>query len=472
MGHVVTRLFGAAAAGAFRKPLTALGLAAIAAALSLGIAARGLELDSSHGELIADADFYRRYRAFVEEFGDDWEDCLVVVEAGTDEPARRRARAFADDLAVRLAADRANVRRVEHRVETGALARAGLHYLAPGALRALAGRLRSAGPALAGLAGAPSVGAALSRLAGEVSSGLEARAGEPAQARPVVELAEALAAASRGEAAEPPGPGAWLPEGVPASLADGYYATADGSLLLVVADPEEEPGALAPTARSLAAIRSHLAVARAAHPGVPAGLTGRPVLNADEMATAFRDTTFTTVVAVVLVAGLFAVSCRGIGPALLVLLVLAAALSWTLGAATLAVGRLNLLSIVFFVVVVGLGVDFPIHLHARDREERAAGTWAGEAVVHAARETGPALLTAAVTTAVAFLAVGLADFRGIRELGLISAMGVLLALGAAVLLWPAYVAIVSRHGAAPPPRVRMPGVGRLAAAAARPRPTL
>ncbi len=462
----------AAAGAAFRRPLSALALAAAVAAASLAVAAWGLRLDASHGELIADADFYRRYRAFVAEFGDDWEDCLVVIEAGADEEARRRPREFADDLAARLAADRKHLRRVEHRVETAALARAGLHYLEPEALRTLASRLRTSGPALADLAAAPSLDAALIRLATEVRAGLEKGAGEPGEARPLVELVEALGRASRGEPAEPPGPGAWLPAGVAAAAADGYYATGDGSLLLVVADPEEEAGALDPTARSLVAIRGHLAAARAAHPGVRAGLTGRPVLNADEMGTAFRDTTFTTAIAVVLVAGLFAVSCRGIGPGVLVVLVLAAALAWTLGAATLAVGRLNLLSIVFFVVVVGLGVDFPIHLHARDREERAAGTWVGEAVVHAARETGPGLVTAAATTAVAFLAVGLADFRGIRELGLISAMGVVLALASAVLLWPAYVAIVSRHGAAPPPRVRMPGVEALARAALWPRPVL
>ncbi len=118
--------------------------------------------------------------------------------------------------------------------------------------------------------------------------------------------------------------------------------------------------------------------------------------------------------------------------------------SWLLGLVALTVGYLNLITAFIFAVLLGLGIDFGIHFYARWREERAAGHDAFEAMVHTHVHSGSASLLAATTTAGAFFALTLADFRGFSQFGGVAAGGVLLCLLAYFLVFPALVFAIER----------------------------
>lgn len=99
-------------------------------------------------------------------------------------------------------------------------------------------------------------------------------------------------------------------------------------------------------------------------------------------------------------------------------------------------GSLNLYSSLGTALLIGLGVDFGVHLSARHGGHREAGEDVETSILSAFRETGPPCVTAALTSAAAFLVLGLSDFRGIQQLGAMLAIGILTCLGASFLLLP------------------------------------
>jgi len=102
-------------------------------------------------------------------------------------------------------------------------------------------------------------------------------------------------------------------------------------------------------------------------------------------------------------------------------------------------GHLNLLSVAFAVLYVGLGVDFILHLCLRVKELRRARHELVPALIETARGVGTSLLICAITTAVGFFAFIPTDFDGISELGLISGSGMLISLAVSLTLVPALI---------------------------------
>lgn len=96
-------------------------------------------------------------------------------------------------------------------------------------------------------------------------------------------------------------------------------------------------------------------------------------------------------------------------------------------------GPVTAVGVGFAAILLGLGDDFTIHFGARVREMWLSGDTAEDAVEKAVVETGPGILSAALTTAAAFGVLGFASFRPLRELGIVTALGVVLLLAATVL---------------------------------------
>src|SRR4029079_8395833 len=133
------------------------------------------------------------------------------------------------------------------------------------------------------------------------------------------------------------------------------------------------------------------------------GVTGRPALEADEMRTTDRDSHRAEVLAL---CGVFlgvAMMLRSLWLALAGELALGVGIGWTFGWATLTVGELNLLSIVFLLALIGIGMDSLVQCCTRDREQAArraapAAVWAG-----VFRQVAAPINTACVGAAGAFL---------------------------------------------------------------------
>jgi predicted RND superfamily exporter protein len=110
------------------------------------------------------------------------------------------------------------------------------------------------------------------------------------------------------------------------------------------------------------------------------------------------------------------------------------------------VGSLNLLSIAFAVLFVGLGVDFGIQFSVRYRSERFKNDNLAEALAEGARRSAVPLSLAAMATAAGFLCFLPTDYRGLAELGKIAGAGMLVAFISSITALPALLKLLNPPG--------------------------
>ena len=121
-------------------------------------------------------------------------------------------------------------------------------------------------------------------------------------------------------------------------------------------------------------------------------------------------------------------------------------LATTTAAGLMMVGSLNLLSIAFAVLFIGLGVDFGIQYSVRYRSERFKNNDLEAALVHAAERSAVPLSLAAMATAAGFLSFLPTDYKGISELGKIAGVGMLVAFMASITVLPALLKMLNPPG--------------------------
>jgi len=161
-------------------------------------------------------------------------------------------------------------------------------------------------------------------------------------------------------------------------------------------------------------------------PGVNVGLTGEPVLDYDQMKQSEKDITIATIVSLFLCALIFIYGYNETGRPIKANVCLVIGLAYTLAFATLTIGHLNILTITFVPMLIGLAIDFGVHLITRYEEELRHGKTDEAAMIKAMVFTGQGIFTGALTTAGAFLAMAFTHFRGIQEMGIICGGGLLL----------------------------------------------
>ena len=217
----------------------------------------------------------------------------------------------------------------------------------------------------------------------------------------------------------------------------GLYLTfASGQMYAVLASAASEKVEV----RAIQRLRELVGETQLQVPGVNAGITGEPVLKHDEMSQAERDVSRAALLSLVLVAMIFICGYHEIRRPILATLCLLVGIGYTLGFATLAVGRLNILSITLVPILIGLAIDFGVHLISRYEEELRAGKDQQAAIHKALVFSGIGIFTSGFTTAGAFLAMLLTQFKGVREMGLISGIGLLVCLVPMMTLLPLMLA--------------------------------
>ncbi len=212
---------------------------------------------------------------------------------------------------------------------------------------------------------------------------------------------------------------------------------------LHLADANQSVNRLAAT---LAWVRESvgLIVAGSTTPDVEWGVTGLPAIEADETTEAINDSTIASLMAIGLITLVMFVAFRGLTVPLLAAGALLIGMAWSFGWLMVSVGHLQLLSVVFSVILLGLGIDFALLFVSRleliqdEHEDLASAT------ARVYRRMGPGMVTGAVTTAAAFAATALTNFKGMAEMGVIAAGGILLCLIAVLSAFPALLALTGR----------------------------
>lgn len=206
------------------------------------------------------------------------------------------------------------------------------------------------------------------------------------------------------------------------------FTSDDGRYLFVRVLPKGSISEMAEGARLLAKIEAVVAAAKPSDYGVGVRLAGGLPLNQEQHRRMTSDLSRASLIAFALVLLLLTAWLRRVEALLVLAIPLTAGICVTFAIAKLTIGQLNLVSGLLVSALIGLGIDFGIHLYARYLEALHELGVPREAMFVAVESTFPSCLTAALTTAAAFLAMTFTSFRGFSEYGAIAALGVIVTL--------------------------------------------
>ena len=181
------------------------------------------------------------------------------------------------------------------------------------------------------------------------------------------------------------------------------------------------------------------------YPEVKAGLTGMIPLGRDEMVYGEQSMGYTSIIAFIAILILLILSFRMWAAPLFALLNLAIGLIWAIGLAAILVKSLNIMTSMVAVILIGLGIDFSIHIISIFTENRSAGKPINTAMEETFLKSGKGILTAGLTTCAAFLALVISSSRGMKEMGIVSSTGLFAILIVTFLFLPSLLALRERR---------------------------
>jgi hopanoid biosynthesis associated RND transporter like protein HpnN len=449
----IARLLGAWVAGVCRRPWLVLGVSLLLVGLSLFFTIQHLKYLTQRNELISPhKDYYQRWQQYVAEFGDD--DDMVVVVRGEN---RARMKQALEALAREIEKQSGHFDRLFYKVDLRPLHNRALLFLPAEKIRLIQDNLKDMNllldtPVLADLDPLFSWKAlTLQQLVLEGERRLATLQVPPAATQATDEQflrqldsicrSATLALDDSAVYQNPWNSIVSQPPGEQDLLAEPqYFFSGDGSLAFLLVRTVREDS-FTGTDRSVSALRLLLDQLRPRFSDLEFGLTGLPVLENDEMIASQNDSNTAGWLALVGVALLYLVVYRSWRYPLYTVATLLVGTAWAMGWLTLTVGHLNILSASFAVMLIGMG-DYGVLWVTRYHQERQGGADLITAMRITAGSVGPGILTAATTTALAFFATMLADFRAVVELGWIAGCGIILCALACFIVLPALLTLI------------------------------
>lgn len=377
--------------------------------------------------LSPDLPFQRAAAAYRKYFPNLDDALLVVIDGQTPEQARQAAA----DLATAIAENHEVFSDVYVPGGEAFFQKFGLLYRTPDELDEFVDQMALIQPLIAELSTEPSV----ARLSGLIRFALEQEALNPgtmSERWPTV--LDQIGAATVMVFEEYPVSVSWE------SLIVAGSAVDPQTRQIIVAQPVLEFGRLLAAQGAIDGIRDAATrLSLTEDRGIRVRITGNPALNYDEMFGLAWDVGVSSALSFLLVTGvlyLALMNMRLVSAAAATLLV---GLIWTAAFAAVAVGHLNLVSIAFAVLFIGLGVDFAIHLGMHYADAFHSGTSSRDSMNQSLEQVGTALVLCAFTTAIGFFAFAPTEYRGVAELGLIAGGGMFIIVFQTLTLFPAMV---------------------------------
>jgi hopanoid biosynthesis associated RND transporter like protein HpnN len=365
-------------------------------------------------------------------------DIAVLVDQGT--PQQREE--FLEKLAQRLAQEPKVFYQVFYRVDLEPLGPKALYYLDDKTLNELAKGLRSMSQGTATSTSTPTGGAAkkiILKLLQDLDQSLETRG--RAEYEPVWEF---LTKEQQGESVK------YLKR-----LLNGeryiYPTIGNGQVNVLLFHTGPWGNAKAPKGKAVTRTREIIEDMTPTVKDIRIRLTGLPVMLNDERETCTQDSIRSGVISIVLIVIIFAIGFGEFSRPVFAVTALSCGLGWTMGYTTLVVGHLNFITVSLVTMLMGLGIDFGIHLLFRYDEELGKGRTPEQAMDVTIAGTGVDTLVGATATAAAFLALTQANFRGISDFGIIASGGVLLCLLSTVTVLPSLLALYPGRARPPAP---------------------
>jgi len=413
----------------------------IGGALALGAALYSnyrLEFQTNRLDLVnPKSEFNRLWNDFVQEFGDQEDDVVVVVEGAKPE----KVLAARDELALAILREKRFFHTVLSRIDPSKLKSKGLYYAAPEMLQQIEAFLDQVEPIVRDNWAWLNVG----NMAREMGSEWRRAAAQgqpvPAEARGhLLRFLDSLHAALAGRYQSP-----WPQVQLPPSSAEQEQSRqllakrGRMAFILLRLVYDEDQSDFVRGRNPIEALRRLIARTQDAHPETKIGVTGLPVIEHDEMASSQASMTQVSFVSLIGVSLLFVAGFGGWRHPLLAMISLTVGTAWAMGYIALAIGHLNILSSAFAVILIGQGIDFSMYYVAQYLQLRRSIHSSSEALVETVATVGPGVATGAITTAVAFFMAGLTEFTGVAELGVIAGGGIILCWIAGLTVLPALI---------------------------------
>ena len=417
-----------------RFPWPIIALAIIGAVVSGVYSARHFAINTDVNKLISpDLDWRKRDAEFEKAFPGHFGSALVVVDAPIAEFA---ARAGAE-LSARLAAQPQVFRSIVDLGGSEFFARNGLLFQPTESVEQSAKGLGQAAPLIGTLVGDPS----LRGLTRTLSLGLIGVQNKmitlDGMARPLSMASATIEDALAGR----PASFSWQ------ALLSGREPSANDARRLIETRPVLDFSALQPGQASSTAVRktaSDLQLAEKYQARVR--LTGSVPMADEEFATVQEGALVNAIGTIIIVLTILWLALKSARIIFAVFINLFVGLAITAALGLKMVGALNMISVAFAVLFVGLGVDFAIQFSVRYRAERHDIPKLLPALERAAQKIGVPLTLAAAAVAAGFLSFLPTDYRGVSELGQIAGAGMLVAYATSITLLPALITVLNPPG--------------------------
>ena len=397
-------------------------------------AARHFVINADVTQLISnDLPWRQREHAYQQVFTHGTQLIAAVVDAPTPELATAASQALVD----RLSTDKALFHSVDSMGTNEFFVRNRFLYLPTEEVAGFTGQLAKAAPLMGQLAGDPSLRGLVSAMSLALSGVDAGQVSLDAMTRPFNMSADTIEKVLAGEPA-------WFSWYV---LLNGQPASVSQLRRVVTIKPVLDFHALQPGQKASDGVRQAAAdLNLAGRFGATVRLTGPVPIADEEFGTLKEGAVLNGVVtlAVVLLILWLALKSYRIIVAVSINLFVGLAITAAVGLAL--VGSLNLISVAFAVLFVGLGVDFGLQYSVRYRAERHDISNLRKALETAGARAGAPLTLAAAATAAGFLSFLPTDYRGLSELGLIAGLGMVIAFLTSITLLPALLQIFNPPG--------------------------
>ncbi|MEO1253169.1 MAG: MMPL family transporter [Pseudomonadota bacterium] len=409
-----------------RRGGVALGVVILASTGAAGwYAANNLTVNTDTSAMLdPDLPFQQRAIALREAFPQIKEDMIVIMRAASLDEAD----AYAADLRAAIAANKDDFSAVFAPAQEPFFEENGLMYLSEGELESRLTQMTRASGLIETLIQSPQLGTFFSTLAENDELAEQSDLGQETLQALYAELGDVVEASLAGEVR----PFSWM------GALDEELREKSVHTRLLYATPVLDYSRLQPAKAGIIALREEIEALNAKYDGrVETYITGDPALRVEELEAVTTGIGLSMGLSLILVTILLLLCYRSRSMTVMTLLSLIVTLVMTSAFAAATVGELNLVSVAFTVLLVGLGLDFAIHFLLHVQERRVAGQSNRDALKGAIHEVGPAIALAAPTTALAFLSFVPTRFDGIAQLGVIAGGGVIIAFLVSVTFLPA-----------------------------------
>ncbi|MCD4695945.1 MAG: MMPL family transporter [Bacteroidales bacterium] len=220
-------------------------------------------------------------------------------------------------------------------------------------------------------------------------------------------------------------------------IGEKYFLSPDKDMIMLIAYPTFPVDEMGKATVLIHSLDSLIQVKLDKYPEIVlAGATGTMAMGVDETDAVSADMSYTSLFAFLLIFILFVISFRMWSAPILATISLIIGITWTAGFAYLTLGSLNMLTSMFAIILIGLGIDFNIHVISTYNQLRASKITPYKAIRMTFTKSASGILTGALTTAMAFLTLMISENAGMKEFGLIAGTGVLFSMAASLLVLP------------------------------------